>query len=104
MNNAMAHYIASRHTLDFPPECAAIVTPAMGGVAPERASTGDPSWQAPWSYVGAPTVSIPIPSPGLPLAAQVIGRHLGDRSLLWTAWQLLEANTSRPIRLPPVLR
>jgi Asp-tRNA(Asn)/Glu-tRNA(Gln) amidotransferase A subunit family amidase len=60
----------------------ALVTPATMGPAPDASTTGSPTLNLPWSYLGTPTVSIPIGlSPeGLPLALQLVGdRYLGSR-------------------------
>jgi Asp-tRNA(Asn)/Glu-tRNA(Gln) amidotransferase A subunit family amidase len=53
-----------------------LVCPATTGPAPDPSTTGDPSFNSPWSYLGLPTVSIPIGlSPdGLPLAMQFVGK------------------------------
>ena len=46
------------------------ITPATPGPAPDAATTGPPTFNSPWSYVGFPTVNIPIgwSDDGLPLA------------------------------------
>jgi aspartyl-tRNA(Asn)/glutamyl-tRNA(Gln) amidotransferase subunit A len=53
-----------------------VLTPATPGPAPDRSTTGDAVFNAPWSYTGYPTVSLPIgrTDDGLPLAAQLVGR------------------------------
>lgn len=53
----------------------AIVVPAAPGPAPDTSTTGDPVFNSPWSYVGAPAVSVPIGlSPdGMPMALQLVG-------------------------------
>lgn len=65
----------------------ALIGPATSGPAPDRATTGDPAFNSPWSYTGLPTVSFPVAlSPdGLPLALQLVGRAAGDADLLATA-------------------
>ncbi|MHC4875336.1 MAG: amidase [Planctomycetota bacterium] len=66
----------------------ALVTPATTGVAPDTSTTGDPCMNAPWSYTGMPTVSVPIAvSDGLPLAMQFAAPRGGDWKLLDTAEQ-----------------
>jgi Asp-tRNA(Asn)/Glu-tRNA(Gln) amidotransferase A subunit family amidase len=66
-----------------------LVCPATLGPAPDPSTTGDPSFNSPWSYTGLPTVSFPIGlSPdGLPLAIQLVGRHDDEtrlfRAALW---------------------
>jgi Asp-tRNA(Asn)/Glu-tRNA(Gln) amidotransferase A subunit family amidase len=66
----------------------ALVTPATVGPAPDPSTTGDPIFNAPWSYTGQPTISIPIGlSPdGLPLALQLVGTSFqSDDDLFQTA-------------------
>lgn len=62
----------------------ALLTPATIGPAPDASSTGNPAMNAPWSYTGLPTVSLPIAlsTDGLPLAIQLAGRLHGDVELL----------------------
>ena len=61
-----------------------LLTPATTGPAPDASTTGDPSMNAPWSYVGFPTVSLPIAlsDDGLPLAVQLAGPRHSDAALL----------------------
>jgi aspartyl-tRNA(Asn)/glutamyl-tRNA(Gln) amidotransferase subunit A len=63
-----------------------LACPAALGPAPTRETTGDPSFNAPWSYTGLPTVSFPIglSAGGLPLAIQLVGR-LHDETTLFGA-------------------
>jgi aspartyl-tRNA(Asn)/glutamyl-tRNA(Gln) amidotransferase subunit A len=65
----------------------ALLTPATTGPAPDAASTGDPGFNAPWSYTGLPTVSFLAGwSPdGLPLAIQLVGRPWSEAELLAVA-------------------
>src|SRR5579871_6173137 len=53
----------------------ALLTPAIPGPAPDAASTGDPIFNAPWSYTGFPTICFPLAlaPDGLPLAIQLVG-------------------------------
>jgi aspartyl-tRNA(Asn)/glutamyl-tRNA(Gln) amidotransferase subunit A len=71
----------------FPPGVDAVVTPAAPGPAPDPSTTGDPSFNSPWSLLGLPTVSFPIglSADGLPLAVQLIGRAGSDLRLLRVA-------------------
>jgi len=61
-----------------------LLTPAAIGPAPDASSTGNPAMNAPWSYTGLPTVSLPIgiSDSGLPLSIQLAGRLNGDAELL----------------------
>jgi aspartyl-tRNA(Asn)/glutamyl-tRNA(Gln) amidotransferase subunit A len=69
----------------------ALVCPATVGPAPSVESTGDPSFNAPWSYTGQPTISFSVGlSPeGMPLSIQLIGRA-GDESTLFGVAQWCE--------------
>ena len=64
-----------------------LVTPATTTPAPDTSSTGDPSFNSPWSYTGLPTVSFPIAlsRDGLPLAIQLIGRPNSEPALFRAA-------------------
>ncbi len=50
------------------------------GPAPDAGTTGNPSFNSPWSYLGWPTVSFPIDRDenGLPLAIQLVGPPNGE--------------------------
>jgi aspartyl-tRNA(Asn)/glutamyl-tRNA(Gln) amidotransferase subunit A len=63
-----------------------LACPAAMGPAPTTETTGDPAFNAPWSYTGLPTVSFPIglSAEGLPLAIQLVGR-LNDETTLFAA-------------------
>src|SRR5262249_50557568 len=53
----------------------ALLTPATTGPALDAATTGNPAFNAPWSFLGFPTVSFPAgkSAEGLPLAVQLAG-------------------------------
>jgi len=53
-----------------------LACPATTGPAPDPSTTGDPSFNSPWSFTGLPTVSFPIglTPDGMPLAIQLVGR------------------------------
>ncbi len=65
----------------------ALLTPATAGPAPDASTTGDPAFNAPWSYVGFPTVSFPAgwSSDGLPLGLQLVGHPWREAELLAAA-------------------
>ena len=76
--------------------------PATPGPAPDASTTGDPVFNAPWSFTGLPTVSFPIGwVDGLPIAAQLTGSSEHEGYLLASAaW--VERITKYERRLPPV--
>src|SRR5262249_45749087 len=65
----------------------ALLTPATTCPAPDAATTGDPTFNSPWSYPGLPTVSFPAAfSPErLPLSLQFVGRPFGEGELFTAA-------------------
>jgi amidase len=75
---------------DFLDGCDAIVTvPAAGGAPLGLTHTGDASFCAPWSFIGAPAVTIPsgFTADGLPLGLQIVGDIGNDlRTLQTAAW------------------
>lgn len=60
-----------------------LICPAALGPAPDPSTTGDPAFNAPWSYSGLPTISFPIglSREGLPLAIQLVGRPFDEPGL-----------------------
>jgi aspartyl-tRNA(Asn)/glutamyl-tRNA(Gln) amidotransferase subunit A len=86
---ALQHQVGFRHSMTrVLAEVDALITPATPGPAPASLeSTGDPRFNAPWSYAGTPTVSIPfaLTTSGLPIALQLIGAHWTEAKLLSTA-------------------
>ncbi len=64
-----------------------LITPAATGPAPDLSTTGDPSFNSPWSHTGFPTVSFPIglAPDGLPLGIQLIGRPDDEQRLFQAA-------------------
>jgi Asp-tRNA(Asn)/Glu-tRNA(Gln) amidotransferase A subunit family amidase len=64
-----------------------ILVPAATGPAPAGlASTGDPAMNAPWTALGTPAISIPMPTGlELPLGLQLTAVHGQDATLLRTA-------------------
>ncbi len=78
------------------------VTPATSDLPPLAATTGDPKFNSPWSFIGHPTVSLPSDSiEGLPLALQFVGNDLCEDDLLAVVADV-EKELAIPRRLPPV--
>lgn len=68
-----------------------IVMPAATGPAPEGlAWTGDARMNAPWTALGTPAMSIPLPVEGLPLGLQIVADVGEDARVLRTAIRLRE--------------
>jgi Asp-tRNA(Asn)/Glu-tRNA(Gln) amidotransferase A subunit family amidase len=67
-----------------------LVPSATGPAPPGLASTGDPRMNAPWTALGTPAISIPLPVPdrGLPLGLQLTADHGEDARVLRTAVRL----------------
>jgi Asp-tRNA(Asn)/Glu-tRNA(Gln) amidotransferase A subunit family amidase len=64
-----------------------LLTPGARGAAPGAETTGDPIFNAPWSYLGFPTVCLPYAwtREGLPLSIQLAARREADARLLEVA-------------------
>lgn len=72
-----------------------ILVPAAPGAAPQGLSyTGDPRINAPWTGLGTPAVSIPMPVSGLPLGLQVTANRGEDARVLHAAVRLYRALSS----------
>jgi Asp-tRNA(Asn)/Glu-tRNA(Gln) amidotransferase A subunit family amidase len=58
-------------------EVHALVVPAAIGPAPGPETTGDPSFNSPWTFAHLPTISFPIglSGEGLPLGIQIVGHR-----------------------------
>jgi Asp-tRNA(Asn)/Glu-tRNA(Gln) amidotransferase A subunit family amidase len=66
-----------------------ILTPAAAGRAPAGLdSTGDPSYNAPWTALGVPAISVPLPVDGGPLGIQMTAAWGRDDALVAVAAQL----------------
>lgn len=67
-----------------------VLTPAATGPAPfGLASTGDARMNSPWTALGTPAISIPMPAgDGLPLGLQLVASQGQDARLLRTAVRL----------------
>jgi Asp-tRNA(Asn)/Glu-tRNA(Gln) amidotransferase A subunit family amidase len=85
-----------------------LLIPATLDPAPTPETTGDAWCNSPWSFLGVPTVSIPLGSStdGLPLAVQLVGGESREYSLLgraaWLEYVFQEGNVTKPRGLPPV--
>jgi aspartyl-tRNA(Asn)/glutamyl-tRNA(Gln) amidotransferase subunit A len=80
------------------PKSDAVIVPATTTTAPSSASTGDPAFNSPWSFLGFPTISFPIglAPDGLPLAIQLVGPFTDDLlfpAALWCERVIREAIT-----------
>ena len=66
-----------------------VLTPAATGPAPlGLESTGDPRMNAPWTALGVPAISVPMPVDGPPLGLQITAAWEHDTELLGTAVQV----------------
>ena len=65
----------------------ALITPTAISGAPSKSTTGQPAFQAPWTFFGNPTINIPyaLDLDGLPLGVQIIGKHHEEIKLLQIA-------------------
>jgi len=74
---------AKRELINLLSEYPVLVTPSAPGPAPEGLkSTGDPILNLPWTALGLPAISIPMPVPGLPLGLQLVSEPNSDSALL----------------------
>ena len=66
-----------------------LLTTAADAPAPPRslATTGNPTYQAPWTMVGVPVITLPcgLNPAGLPLGVQLVGRPFAEQGLLSAA-------------------
>jgi Asp-tRNA(Asn)/Glu-tRNA(Gln) amidotransferase A subunit family amidase len=80
MRDVMAAFFA-----EYP----AVLTPAATGPAPlGYESTGDPRMNAPWTALGVPAISVPMPVDGPPVGLQITAAFGRDAGLLETAVQV----------------
>lgn len=65
----------------------ALVMPSAPGPAPDRTTTGDASFNGPWTGLGVPSASVPtgLGREGLPLGTQLIGAPFAEVRLLAAA-------------------
>lgn len=80
-----------------------LLVPGATGPAPTAETTGDPSLNSPWSYLGLPVISVPFGfSPdGMPLAVQLVGQPAKETDLFGIAVEV-ESWGRLPRRQPPV--
>lgn len=87
--NAQHHQKGLRKEIDehFPHQIEAYLAPATQDPPPDASTTGPNLFQAPWSYMGLPTVSLPFAwtDDGLPLCVQVAGNHWSEDELFAVA-------------------
>lgn len=63
-----------------------MLVPAATGPAPAGlTTTGDPRMNAPWTALGTPAISVPMPVSGLPLGLQLTAEHGQDARVLRAA-------------------
>lgn len=64
-----------------------LIAPSATGPASDLSTTGNPAFQAPWSYTGLPTVSLPAywSNDDLPLCIQLVGPPWSEAELLAAA-------------------
>lgn len=87
--------------IDLMAEDMIYLTPATIGPAPDAATTGDPAFNSPWSYVGLPTINIPMGefAEGMPLSLQLVGSVWNEDQLFRAAaWceEALGAGVMKP--------
>lgn len=77
----------------------AILTPSAPGVALEGlGATGSPMFNALWTYLGMPCISLPLLDiDGLPLGVQLVGARNRDRDLLVIAKWMMHAAPSASV-------
>ena len=80
----------------------AFVMPATTDLPPAPETTGDPRFNAPWSFTGQPVISLPVEwIDGLPFAVQFVGLPMCEDDL-FPLVALIEHEIALPRRLPPV--
>lgn len=83
------------------PAGACFITPATTGFAPDPRTTGNPACNSPWSYLGWPTLSVPVgwSAEGLPFAVQLVAKPGADHTLFAIA-ERVESAVAFPARVP----
>ena len=75
----------------------AILTPAASGEAPKGLkSTGSPEFSTIWTFLGMPSISLPLlsGSNNLPLGVQLVGEKFDDARLMRTANWIMKKNNN----------
>lgn len=84
MRQMQAHFVGVMEDVDV------LLTPSAPGEAPHGLDwTGDPAFNAPWTALHVPCVTVPvgIGPAGLPLGLQIVGGIGSDRATLaWAQW------------------
>jgi aspartyl-tRNA(Asn)/glutamyl-tRNA(Gln) amidotransferase subunit A len=80
----------------------ALVMPAAPGPAPDPGTTGDATFNAPWSGIGAPSIALPtgLAPDGLPLGTQLVAAPFAEAALLAAA-RWVEAAVAFTATPPP---
>ena len=100
-SDALAHVAAMRSVLanvfwEYP----VILSPAATGAAPQGFdSTGDPANNAPWTALGVPAISVPLPVESAPIGLQITAAWGRDDALVAIAEQVEEFLTGGRQRL-----
>jgi amidase len=79
-------------------DCDVLLAPAAKGEAPKGLEqTGDPAWQAFWTLLHVPALTLPTAKGpnGLPVGIQMVGRRYDDERLLASAKYVWEALTAK---------
>jgi Asp-tRNA(Asn)/Glu-tRNA(Gln) amidotransferase A subunit family amidase len=108
-----AEYAAARHHVDrmrgemarvFEEYPLLISLAAAGGAPAGMESTGDPSPNAPWTALGVPAISVPLPVEGAPMGLQVAALWGRDDDLVAAAALLEQSHDLLNALAAPLLR
>lgn len=83
-------------------EVDAVLLPTAANLPPDRRTTGDRTFQAPWSLLGTPALTLPtgLSPEGLPIGSQFVARRGQDRALVAVAaWCEQRLGTLQPPEL-----
>lgn len=106
-SRALEHQLQFRRAIEallLEQQLDALVLPAVSHTAPPLDTTGDPTFQAPWSFSGLPVVSLPcdLGDDDMPIAMQFVGAPWSEGPLLATAGWCEQAVDFR--HQPPIVR